>query len=178
MRGVLAGLSHDASRASLTQAVIEGVAFSMRDCVRALAESGTEITVAGVIGGGARSRTWIAILSSVLAIPLNRLAEAEHGAALGAARLARLAATGESPDAVCRAPPIIETVAPEPALTDAYQRRFTRYLELSSAARETSPRRTTARRLSREATLRPGLGASPWVRPGRLYAQNFVRFAA
>jgi xylulokinase len=130
----------------LTQAVIEGVAFSMRDCVRALAESGTEITVAGVIGGGARSRTWIAILSSVLAIPLNRLAEAEHGAALGAARLARLAATGESPDAVCRAPPIIETVAPEPALTDAYQRRFTRYLELSSAARETSPRRTTARR--------------------------------
>ena len=135
MRGVFAGLSHDSSRATLTQAVIEGVAFSMRDCVQALANSGTDIPAADVIGGGARSRTWITILSSVLAIPLNRLAEAEHSAALGAARLARLAVTGESPEAVCRVPSIIETVAPQPALADAYESRFARYRELSSAAR-------------------------------------------
>jgi xylulokinase len=136
MRGVFAGLSHAASRATLTQAVIEGVAFSIRDCVQALAASGTHITTANVIGGGARSRTWVVILSSVLTIPLNRVAEAEHGGAIGAGRLARLAVTGESPDIVCRAPPIIETVVPDPALVKAYRSRFSRYLELSSAARQ------------------------------------------
>jgi xylulokinase len=135
MRGVFADLSHAASRATLTQAVIEGVAFSIRDCVRALAKSGTHITTADVIGGGARSGTWVAILSSVLAIPLNCVAEAEHGAAVGAGRLARLAVTGESPDIVCRARPIIETVVPDPALVEAYRSRFARYRELSSAAR-------------------------------------------
>jgi len=52
-----------------------------------------------VIGGGSRSRTWIAIIAAVLGIPLHRLADGEHSSAFGAARLARMAVTGEAPDA-------------------------------------------------------------------------------
>ena len=104
LRGAFAGLSHATDRASLTQAVLEGVAFSMRDCLDALAASGTRVASADVIGGGSRSRAWIAILASVLGIRLHRLAAGEHGGAFGAARLARMAVTGETPGAVCTPP--------------------------------------------------------------------------
>ncbi len=95
IRGGFAGLSHETNRADLTQAVLEGVAFSFRDCLDALTASGTHVHEADVIGGGSRSRTWIAILAAVLGIRLHRLADGEHGGAFGAARLARLAVTGE-----------------------------------------------------------------------------------
>ncbi len=127
LRGAFAGLSHATDRASLTQAVLEGVAFSMRDCLDALAASGTGVESADVIGGGSRSRAWIAILASVLGIRLHRLAAGEHGGAFGAARLARMAVTGETPGAVCTPPKRTETVAPDPGQADAYARRIERY---------------------------------------------------
>ena len=102
-------------RAALTQAVLEGVAFSFRDCLDSLAASGTRIDAADVIGGGSRSPAWIAILAAVLGITLHRLAEGEQGGAFGAARLARLAVTGEAPEAVCTPPDREETIAPDPA---------------------------------------------------------------
>ena len=55
IRGAFAGLSHDTDRAAMTQAVLEGVAFSLRDCLDALAASGTSVETADVIGGGSRS---------------------------------------------------------------------------------------------------------------------------
>ena len=133
LRGAFAGLSYDTDRASLTQAVLEGVAFSMRDCLDALAASGTRIGIADVIGGGSRSRAWIAIIASVLDIPLRRLAAGEHGGAFGAARLARMAVTGEAPETVCTPPEREETIAPEPALVDAYAGRIERYRGLHRA---------------------------------------------
>jgi xylulokinase len=114
----------------LTQAVLEGVAFSLRDCLDALAASGTRVTEADVIGGGSRSREWIAILASVLRLPLHRLAAGEHGAAFGAARLARMAFTGETPEAVCTPPTREETIAPEPALAAAYADRLVQFRAL------------------------------------------------
>ena len=66
IRGAFAGLSHDTDRRLLTQAVLEGVAFSLRDCLDALSASGTRIEAADVIGGGSRSRAWIAIIAAVL----------------------------------------------------------------------------------------------------------------
>jgi xylulokinase len=115
--------------------VLEGVAFSLRDCLDALAASGTRIEAADVIGGGSRSRTWVAVLASVLGIPLHRLAHGETGGALGAARLARMAVTGEAPEAVCSAPARAETIDPEPGLVAAYAERFATYRDLIGAAR-------------------------------------------
>jgi xylulokinase len=133
VRGAFAGLSHDEGRAALTQAVLEGVAFSFRDCLDCLAASGTRIAAADVIGGGSRSAAWIAILASVLGITLHRLAEGEQGGAFGAARLARLAVTGEDPASVCAPPDRLEAIAPDPALADAYAAQWARYRALYPA---------------------------------------------
>lgn len=133
IRGAFAGLSHDTDRAAMTQAVLEGVAFSFRDCLDALTASGTRITEADVIGGGSRSREWVTLIASVLGIPLHLLAEGEYGGAFGAARLARLAATGEAPEAVCTKPARLATVLPDPALTAALEARLAQYRALYPA---------------------------------------------
>ncbi len=134
IRGAFAGLAYETDRPRLTQAVLEGVAFSLRDCLDALAASGTVVTEADVIGGGSRSRAWAVIIAAALGIPLHRLADGEHGGAFGAARLARLAVTGEPPDAVCTPPAQAETIWPSPALANAYARRLAEYRALGSAA--------------------------------------------
>jgi xylulokinase len=131
LRGAFAGLSHATDRRLLTQAVLEGVAFSLRDCLDALVSSGTRIETADVIGGGSRSPVWIGIIASVLGIPLSRLAAGETGGAFGAARLARMAVTGEAPDAVCTPPVRAETIPPDPALTSAYAERLAVYRSLN-----------------------------------------------
>ena len=136
LRGAFAGLSHDCGRPQMTQAVLEGVAFSLRDALDALAASGTQIESADVIGGGSRSRAWIAIVAAALNLPLHRLAAGEQGAAFGAARLARMAASGETPDAICTPPARLETVMPDPALAAAYAQKIARYRRLATAIRE------------------------------------------
>jgi xylulokinase len=133
IRGGFYGLSHDTERHHLTQAVLEGVAFAVKDCLAALTAAGTRIRSADAIGGGARSRAWLSILASVLDLPLNQLEAAEAGAALGAARLGRTAATGETPSAVCRPPHRVETIAPEPGLVEQYEKLYQRYRSLYPA---------------------------------------------
>jgi xylulokinase len=132
IRAAFAGLSHDTDRGLLTQAVLEGVAFSLRDCLDALAASGTHVGGADVIGGGSRSRVWIVIIAAALGIPLHRLATGEHGGAFGAARLARMAVTGEAPETVCIPPAREETIVPDPVLVEAYALRISRYRALNT----------------------------------------------
>ena len=131
LRAAFTGLSHETGRPALTQAVLEGVAFSLRDALDALTASGTRIAAADVIGGGSRSRAWVAIIASVLDLPLHRLAAGEQGGAFGAARLARLALTREPISAVCTPPRRQETILPDPALVDAYARRVQDYRALA-----------------------------------------------
>lgn len=123
-RGAFTALSATATRPTLTQAILDGVAFSLRDCLDALAASGTIIETAGIIGGGARSPAWLRIIAATLAIPLRRLPDAEHSVALGATRLARLAHTNEPPESVCRPATPLEIIHPDPALTAAYAARL------------------------------------------------------
>ena len=134
LRGAFAGLSNECGRPQLTQAVLEGIAFSLRDALDALAASGTHIAEADVIGGGSRSRSWVVIIAAALGIPLHRLAAGEQGGAFGAARLARMAVTNEPPAAVCTPPARAETVLPDSALAGAYTARLARYRALARAA--------------------------------------------
>jgi xylulokinase len=117
----------------MTQAVLEGVAFAFRDCLVALTEAGTRITRADAIGGGSQSRLWVAIMANVLGLPLSRLDGGEQGGAFGAARLGRMAATGESPSQVCKPPKRVETIAPTPALAQQYDETYRRYRSLYPA---------------------------------------------
>lgn len=136
IRGAFAGLAHDTSRTMLTRSVMEGVAFAIRDCLDALRAAGTDLKSVDAIGGGARSRLWLAIIANVLDLPVNRLADSEVSGALGAALLGRMAATGEAPAAVCRPPQRVETLEPQASLRDAYSAAFARYRKLYPGIKE------------------------------------------
>jgi len=136
-KGVFFGLTHDTTRADLGRAVLEGVAFAFADGQDALVEAGTEIAEVSVIGGGARSPLWGHILASVLDRPLRYHSGGELGPAFGAARLARLARTGQSPADVCVAPPIATVVEPDRALRERYRERLALYRRLYRDLRET-----------------------------------------
>ena len=136
IRGAFTGLAHDTSRTALTQSVMEGVAFAMRDCLEALRAAGTNLSSIDAIGGGARSRLWLQIIANVLDLPVNRLADSEVSGAMGAALLGRMAATGEAPAAVCNPPRRVETLEPRATLRDAYAASFARYRKLYPAIKE------------------------------------------
>ena len=112
-RGVFFGLSSETTRAALVLAVLEGVALGFADGIEVLVQDGTAIEEINVTGGGARLPFWGRLLAAALNRPLSYRAGSEVGAALGAARLGRLARSGESPASVCRMPPLRSTVEPQ-----------------------------------------------------------------
>nr|CAD6598963.1 xylulokinase [Rhizobium sp. Khangiran2] len=127
IRGAFIGLGHESERAVLTQAVIEGVTFAIRDNLEALKSAGTSISRVTAIGGGSRSRYWLASIATSLGVPVDIPADGDFGAAFGAARLGLIAATGADPIAVCQPPRTAETVDPLSSLTQAYEAAYARY---------------------------------------------------
>ena len=135
-KGVFFGMHHDTTAAALGRAVLEGVAYAFadaRDVLFGRDEAPDEIAV---IGGGSRSGLWGRILASALDQELTYRAAADVGPALGAARLARLAVTGEAPAEVATAPPATDVVAPDRRLRERYGEGLPRYRALYAALRE------------------------------------------
>lgn len=129
-RGVFFGLTHEHGRAELARAVLEGVAFAFADGQQVLEAAGTEIGTVSVIGGGARSVFWGHILADVLNCPLTYHAGGEVGPAFGAARLGRLASSGEAVGEVCQRPAIAGVIEPNANRADRYRTRLARYRQL------------------------------------------------
>ncbi len=125
VRGAFLGLDHATDRAAATRAVLEGVAFAFRDCRDALEQTGTRIDRALAVGGGARSDYWLACIATALDIPLD-VPEAEAGAALGAARLGMMAATGAGAE-IATPPAIARTVEPDRDLMAAFDDAHARH---------------------------------------------------
>ncbi len=140
-RGVLFGLNPGTMPAQIVQAVIEGVAYSLADALDSLAQAGTSLPEAALVGGGARSAFWTRIIADVIGIPVIRYAGAEAGPAFGAARLARLASSDETADDVCGRPVILDRTLPDPARHDAYRRELGRFRALYHALRPEFRRR-------------------------------------
>ena len=132
-KGVFFGMNGDTNRGRLGQAILEGVAYSFADAQAAVEAAGTTIRQAGVIGGGAKSAFWMQILSNVLDIPLIRYVGADKGPAFGAARLARLAVTGESPADVCVRPDILDVTEPQADRVQAYKPKIAQFRRLYKA---------------------------------------------
>ncbi len=107
-KGIFHGLTHASNRATMGYAVLEGVSFGLADGLRVLQESGTHIQQCSLVGGGARSPLWAQLLADVLNMPVVTHKGGETGGALGAARLACLAA-GKDPQTVCKKPEIYQT---------------------------------------------------------------------
>jgi xylulokinase len=132
-RGVFFGLSPDTQQTELAQAVLEGVAYSFADAKKALEQAGTPLTQAGIIGGGSKSQFWTRIFASVLDISITRYQGSDKGPAFGAARLARLAVTGEAPEDICTAPSILETIESDQHLAELYHPRIESFRSLYRA---------------------------------------------
>ncbi|WP_266018256.1 xylulokinase [Brucella intermedia] len=133
IRGVFSGLEHESDQRALTQAVLEGVAFAIRDNLAALQSAGTEISSLTAVGGGSRSTYWLKAIATALNVPIALPEEGDFGAAFGAARLGLIAATGVDPLAVCTPPRTERTIEPEAALIPAYEEAYQRYRALYPA---------------------------------------------
>lgn len=134
-RGLFAGLGHESDRRALTQALLEGVAFAIRDSLEALRAAGTSISRVTAIGGGSQSAYWLEAIATALGIPVDVPAAGDYGAAFGAARLGMIAAERADPLAVCRAPAVAETISPNEALAEPFETAYARYRALYPAAR-------------------------------------------
>lgn len=133
--GVIFGLDGATSRADLGRAALEGVAFALADGLDVLEASGGTIGGLSVIGGGARSKLWGRVLSAALQRPLTYHHGGEVGPALGAARLARIAASGANLDEACPPPPVSHIIEPEAELVEALASRRALYRRLYSDLR-------------------------------------------
>jgi xylulokinase len=118
VRGALLKLGNETTPARIAAAVLEGVAFAHADGLDALRQAGTVVEALSVIGGGARSRYWGSILAAALDVRLDYLDGGEVGPALGAAKLAMMAATGATAAEACTRPPIVHSVEPDPILAE------------------------------------------------------------
>ncbi|MCO5162328.1 MAG: xylulokinase [Mesorhizobium sp.] len=138
IRGAFTGLGHESGRAALTQAVLEGVAFALRDNLEALRAAGTELSRVTAIGGGSRSRYWLGVIANSLGIAVDIPADGDFGAAFGAARLGLIAATSADPLAVCTPPATSATTEPDARLAPSYEDAWKRWRGLYPAIRSTS----------------------------------------
>lgn len=135
-RGAFIGLRMDTTRADMTQAVLEGVAFAIRDCVEIARAQGIGITSSRICGGGAKSPLWRTILANVLGIPLE-LPRTEQGPGYGGAMLAAVAC-GAYPDVQTCARQLTsvrEVTRPDTALVAAYETRYRAWRKLYPALR-------------------------------------------
>jgi xylulokinase len=127
-RGAFVGLSLRHDRGALARAVLEGVAYGLRDSLELLGELGVRREVGRVSGGGARSDLWLRIVASVLGIPLERTA-VEEGAAYGAALLGGVAGGvfEDVHDAVRRCVQATGTIEPDPSWRQVYDEGYERF---------------------------------------------------
>jgi len=134
-RGAFFFLDQATSRTAMIQAVLEGVAYSLRDAQDCLDAAGAIVERPGFLGGGSKSRLWARIIATVLERPLVRYRGADLGPALGAARMAIIAKTGASVVDVCTAPEEEETIMPDAALVAAYREKQEVFRRLYRAER-------------------------------------------
>jgi xylulokinase len=135
-RAAFVGLSLRHDRGALVRAVLEGVAFGLRDALELLKELGVEPQVGRASGGGSRSDLWLRIVASVLGVPLERAA-VEEGAAYGAALLGGVAAGffADVHEAVAACVRVRDRIEPEPAWADTYAHEYQRFRALYPALR-------------------------------------------
>jgi xylulokinase len=127
-RGAFTGLSLRHDRGALVRAVLEGVAYALRDSLGLLGELGVRAEAGRVSGGGARSDHWLRIVASVLGLPLERTA-VEEGAAYGAALLGGVAGGvfADVEEAVRACVRVRDVVEPEPEWSKIYAAGYERF---------------------------------------------------
>lgn len=122
--GAFTGLRRDTGLPDMVQAVMEGVAMAFADCVRVLRKAGTPVEAVFAVGGGARSRAWLNLVSNVTGLRLLLPKDGDFGAAFGAARLAAAAVNGNGGTGVFTPPEIREEILPNPEMAGDYAEKY------------------------------------------------------
>ena len=136
-RALFLGMSMDTTRSDMTLAVLEGVAFAMRDCLELAKKLGIEVNAAKLCGGGAKSPLWRKIMANVLNVPMQFI-ESEEGPGYGAAILAAVACGEYSSvqEASGKLVRVTETVFPEEKTVQKYEKKYQKYKKLYPLMRE------------------------------------------
>ncbi|MCQ2519763.1 MAG: xylulokinase [Lachnospiraceae bacterium] len=133
-RGTFTGLTMDSTRADMTQAVLEGVAFALRDSFEVAKSLGIKIERTKICGGGAKSPLWKKMIANILNVKVDVI-ESEEGPAMGGAMLAAVAAGEyESVEAIAeKFVKVIDTVEPEAELVEKYEARYQQFKQIYPA---------------------------------------------
>lgn len=135
-RGTFIGMTMDTTRADMTQAVLEGVAFALRDSFEVAKSLGIKIERTKICGGGAKSPLWKKMIANILNVKVDVI-ESEEGPAMGGAMLAAVAC-GEYADvkeAADKIVKVVDTVEPDPALVSKYEARYQQFKEIYPACK-------------------------------------------
>lgn len=136
-RAAFIGMSMDTTREEMTQAVLEGVAFGLRDSLEAARGIGLKIERTKICGGGAKSPLWRTIIANVMNLSVESI-ESEEGSALGGAILAAVGC-GYYPDVKTAADHIVKVTGvtePDPELVEKYEKKYRKFRMLYPALKE------------------------------------------
>ena len=133
-RGAFIGMRPDTTRGEMTLAMLEGVAFALRDCLEAAKKNGAKIPRTKLCGGGAKSKLWRQIVANVMDMPVD-IPQTEQGPSYGAAMLAMVGcgeyrSVAEAASAIVR---VRETVLPVSSVAAAYEQKYRRFTKFYPA---------------------------------------------
>lgn len=136
-RAAFVGMSMDTTREDMTQAMLEGVAFGLRDSMEAAKSTGLHPERSKICGGGAKSSLWRKIIANVMNMKIDRI-ESEEGSGYGAAILAAVGcgAFSSVEEAAGRLVKITDTEEPDPQLAGKYEEKYQKYRKLYPALKE------------------------------------------
>ena len=139
-RGTFVGMTMDTTRADLVQAVLEGVAFAIRDSVEVARSLGIGISRSRICGGGAKSPLWKKIMANVLGCTLEAPVS-EQGPGMGGAMLAMVACGAyENVNTCCKKlVSVASTVEPDPELVAKYEARYQQFRKIYPAMKTLFP---------------------------------------
>ena len=140
-RGTFIGMTMDTTRADMYQAVLEGVAYAIRDSFEVAKSLGIDIKRSKICGGGAKSPLWKQIFANVLNIKLD-IIESEEGPGYGGAMLAAVAC-GEYAsveEAASRLVKIVDTVEPDAEIAARYEERYHKFTQIYPTVKELFPK--------------------------------------
>ena len=137
-RGAFIGMSMDTKREDMLQAVLEGVAFAIRDCFEVAKDLGISISQSNICGGGAKSDLWKKIIANVLGIRLD-IVKTEQGPGYGGAMLAMVGCSVyNSVDEACNAlVEVVDSVEPDERLVTLYDEKYQNFKKIYPALKET-----------------------------------------
>ncbi|MBQ1906552.1 MAG: xylulokinase, partial [Firmicutes bacterium] len=135
-RGTFIGMTMDTTRADMTQAVLEGVAFALRDSYEVAKSIGIKLERTKICGGGAKSPLWKKMIANILGIKVDVI-ETEEGPGYGAAMLAAVAcgefaSVEEAADKLVK---VVETIDPDPELTAKYEKKYQQFRQIYPACK-------------------------------------------